>query len=70
MSDKKKKEQNITSLSRENRLFKPDKSFSSSAYIKSFQQYKKAYDRSIKDPEKFWGKLRKNFTGLRSGQKF
>ena len=57
MSDKKKKEQNITSLSRENRLFKPDKSFSSAAYIKSFQQYRKAYDRSIKDPEKFWGKV-------------
>lgn len=57
MSDKKKKEQNITSLSRENRMFKPDKTFSSGAYIKSFQQYKKAYERSIKDPEKFWGKV-------------
>ncbi len=57
MSEKKKKEQNITSLSRENRLFKPGKSFSSKAFIKSFQQYKRAYDKSIKDPEKFWAKI-------------
>ncbi|MBL8006457.1 MAG: acetate--CoA ligase [Ignavibacteria bacterium] len=57
MSEKPKKEKDITSLSRENRLFKPKKSFSSQAYIKSFQQYKKSYEKSIKDPEKFWGKI-------------
>ncbi|MCY7361392.1 MAG: acetyl-coenzyme A synthetase, partial [Ignavibacteria bacterium] len=57
MSDKKKKELDITSLSRENRIFKPMKSFSKDAYIKSFQQYKKSYEKSIKDPEKFWGKI-------------
>ncbi|MCB0728859.1 MAG: acetate--CoA ligase [Ignavibacteria bacterium] len=51
------KEKNITSLSRENRLFKPKKSFSNNAYIKSFQHYKKAYEKSIKDPQKFWGKV-------------
>ena len=50
-------EKNITSLSRENRLFKPKKSFSEKAYIKSFQQYKRAYEKSIKDPEKFWSKI-------------
>jgi len=52
-----KPEKNITSLSRENRIFKPKKSFSKNAYIKSFQQYKKAYEKSIKDPEKFWAKI-------------
>ncbi|MEP7146089.1 MAG: acetate--CoA ligase [bacterium] len=57
MSDKNKEEKNITSLSRENRIFKPKKSFSKEAYIKSFQQYKKAYEKSITDPEKFWAKI-------------
>jgi acetyl-CoA synthetase len=52
-----KKEQNITTLSRENRLFKPNKAFAKDAYIKSFQQYKKSYDKSIKEPEKFWAKI-------------
>mgnify|MGYP001166067803 FL=1 len=47
-------EKHITSLSRENRLFKPPKSFSEKAKIKSFQEYKKLYDKSIKSPEKFW----------------
>ncbi len=57
MADKTKQEKNITSLSRENRIFKPKKSFSKKAYIKSFQQYKKSYEKSIKDPEKFWAKI-------------
>lgn len=49
-------EQNITSLSTEKRLFKPKKSFSEQAHISSFDQYKKMYSQSIKNPEKFWGK--------------
>lgn len=49
-------EQNITSLSTEKRLFKPKKSFSEQAHISSFEQYKKMYSQSIKNPEKFWGK--------------
>ncbi len=57
MADRNKEEKNITSLSRENRLFKPKKSFSKNAYIKSFPQYKKAYEKSIKEPEKFWAKI-------------
>ena len=52
-----KEEKNITSLSRENRIFKPKKSSSKNAYIKTFQQYKKSYKKSIKDPEKFWAKI-------------
>ncbi|MBS1516175.1 MAG: acetate--CoA ligase [Bacteroidetes bacterium] len=49
-------EQNITSLSNEKRLFKPKKSFAEKAHIKSFEQYKKMYAQSIKNPEKFWAK--------------
>ncbi|MEO6696114.1 MAG: acetate--CoA ligase [Ignavibacteria bacterium] len=52
-----KEEKNITSLSRENRIFKPKKSFAKHSYIKSFRQYKKSYEKSIKDPEKFWAKI-------------
>ncbi len=49
-------EQNITSLSTEKRMFKPKKSFSEQAHIKSFEQYEKMYKQSIKNPEKFWDK--------------
>jgi acetyl-CoA synthetase len=45
---------NIESHLVENRLFKPPKSFSKNAYIKSFQEYEELYRRSIKNPEKFW----------------
>ncbi|HEX2787791.1 MAG TPA: acetate--CoA ligase [Ignavibacteria bacterium] len=50
-------EENFTSLSREKRLFKPNKAFTKNAYIKSFADYKKKYAESIKSPEKFWGKV-------------
>ena len=52
-----KEEKDITTLSRESRVFKPKKTFSKNSYIKSFQQYRKAYEKSIKDPEKFWAKI-------------
>jgi acetyl-CoA synthetase len=50
-------EENFTSLSREKRLFKPNKAFAKNAYIKSFADYKKKYAESIKSPEKFWAKV-------------
>lgn len=50
-------EENFTSLSREKRLFKPNKAFAKNAYIKSFAEYKKLYNESIKNPEKFWAKI-------------
>lgn len=50
-------EENFTSLSREKRLFKPNKAFVKNAYIKSFADYKKKYAESIKSPEKFWAKV-------------
>ncbi|HEX4342265.1 MAG TPA: acetate--CoA ligase, partial [Verrucomicrobiae bacterium] len=52
--------ENITSLQHENRVFKPSKEFSKRAHIKSFAQYKKIYNESIKSPEKFWAKQAKN----------
>ncbi|MCX6894508.1 MAG: acetate--CoA ligase [Verrucomicrobia bacterium] len=51
---------NFTSLQIENRVFKPAKDFSARAHIKSFAQYKKLYNESIKSPDKFWAREAKN----------
>ncbi|MDG1891671.1 MAG: acetate--CoA ligase [Verrucomicrobiota bacterium] len=45
---------NIESMLREDRIFKPSKEFSKQAHIGSMAQYKKLYKRSIDDPEGFW----------------
>ncbi|HTI98246.1 MAG TPA: acetate--CoA ligase [Dongiaceae bacterium] len=47
---------NITSVLQEDRVFKPSKVFSARAHIKSFAQYKKLYNESIRTPEKFWAR--------------
>jgi len=44
----------ITSILKENRIFKPSKSFSQKAHIKSMKDYEKLYKESIKNPEAFW----------------
>jgi len=49
----------ISSMQEETRIFPPTKEFSSKARIKSFDEYKKLYEESIKDPEKFWEKIAK-----------
>lgn len=43
------------------RMFEPPKDFSAKAHIKSFDEYKRMYDRSIKDPEGFWGEVAQQF---------
>ncbi len=47
-------ENTIESLLDEKRIFYPSSEFSKNAYVKSFEDYKKKYDRSINDPESFW----------------
>jgi acetyl-CoA synthetase len=47
----------ITSMMGEKRVFNPPKEFSERAYIKSMAEYKELYQRSIKDPEGFWGEM-------------
>ncbi|MGD9116402.1 MAG: acetate--CoA ligase [Dehalococcoidia bacterium] len=47
----------ITSMMEEKRLFKPPQQLSKDAYIKSQEEYKKIYQKSISDPEGFWGEL-------------
>ena len=50
-------EKGIVSLMGEKRVFPPPKKLSKKAYIKSLDQYKEIYQRSIDDPEGFWGEL-------------
>jgi acetyl-CoA synthetase len=47
----------ITSMMEEKRVFPPSKELSQNAYIKSFDEYKKIYKKSIDDPQKFWGEM-------------
>ncbi len=46
----------IESLLEEKRIFYPSAEFSKKAHIKSFDEYKKLYEESIKDPAAFWEK--------------
>ena len=43
------------------RMFNPPASFANKAHIKSMDEYKKMYERSIKDPEGFWGEIANGF---------
>jgi acetyl-CoA synthetase len=50
---------NITSVLQEDRVFPPPKSFAKAAWIKSMAEYKKLYNESIRQPEKFWARQAK-----------
>ena len=50
----KKEEKAITSMMAEDRVFYPPAELSEKAYIKSLDEYKEIYRRSIDDPEGFW----------------
>jgi acetyl-CoA synthetase len=47
-------EKTIESLLQEKRVFYPPKELSEKAYIKSMEEYREIYKRSIEDPEGFW----------------
>ncbi|MBE9514426.1 MAG: AMP-binding protein, partial [Chloroflexi bacterium] len=47
----------ITSMMDEKRVFHPPKALSEKAYIKNLDEYRKIYQRSLADPEGFWGEL-------------
>jgi hypothetical protein len=42
-------------------MFPPPAAFSERAWIKSLDQYNKMYERSIKDPDGFWGEIASEF---------
>jgi acetyl-CoA synthetase len=45
----------IESILRETRVFAPPEAFQRQAHIQSMDEYRTLYDRSIEDPEGFWG---------------
>jgi len=47
----------ITSMMAENRVFAPTEEIKEKAYIKSLEEYKQIYQRSIDDPEGFWAEM-------------
>ena len=47
----------ITSMMAENRVFAPSEEIRQKAHIKSLEEYKQIYQRSIDDPEGFWAEL-------------
>ena len=56
----------------EERLFEPPAGFSASVggpHITSMEQYKEMYDRSIEDPEGFWGEIAEEFHWFRKWSK-
>jgi len=50
-------EKTIVSVMEEKRVFNPPEDISSKAHIRSVGEYKQIYQRSIDDPEGFWGEL-------------
>ena len=52
-------EKTIQSMSQEHRKIEPPKSFSEKAYVKSEEEYREIYKKSIADPEAFWAEKAK-----------
>src|SRR5574337_628008 len=50
----------IESVMVEKRTFKPPLDFQNKAIIKSFDEYKEIYNRSVRDPEGFWAGIAEN----------
>jgi acetyl-CoA synthetase len=55
----------IDSVLKENRVFKPSEEFSSSAHVKSLEDYERLYSEAESDPERFWGDIAKELHWFR-----
>ncbi|MFQ6089036.1 MAG: acetate--CoA ligase [Candidatus Methanofastidiosia archaeon] len=62
-------EKTIESMLEEKRKFPPHREFSEKAHIKSLEEYKKIYERSINDPEGFWAEQAENLFWFRKWDK-
>ena len=47
----------ISSILKEERVFKPGTTFSRNAHVPSFARYKSLYNASIRNPERFWARI-------------
>lgn len=54
-------EARIDQLLEESRRFEPPKDFQSQAHVRSLEDYQKVWQRSIDEPEAFWGEKAKEF---------
>jgi len=59
----------ITSMMEEKRVFEPPEHLSKNAYIKSLEQYREIYNKSIDDPEGFWGEMAEQLAWYRKWDK-
>src|SRR3989304_6120910 len=57
-----RKSKNIETILTEKRIFKPAKEFQQRAHISSMKEYLSMYEKSIKDPEEFWGLIASELT--------
>jgi len=60
-------DQAITSMMEETRVFPPPKEFSKNAAVKSMAEYQSLYNDSIKNPDKFWGKMAEQLEWYKKG---
>ena len=59
----------IVSLMTETRTFPPPASIKANAYVNSEEQYKKMWEQSINDPDKFWLEQAKSLTWFKKPTK-
>ncbi len=64
-----KRKRNINSVMHEKKVFAPPKEFRKKAYIKSMDEYKKIYNKSIKNPEMFWAECAKQLHWFKKWKK-
>jgi hypothetical protein len=61
MGDQTTKEDTMSQDKAKDDIYAPPEEFTRQAYIKSFEEYKKLYEESVEDPEKFWGRMAEEF---------
>ncbi len=59
----------ITSMMEENRVFQPGEETSKNAYIRSLDEYKEIYRKSVEDPETFWTEIAEQLDWYRKWDK-
>ncbi len=59
----------ITSIMQEKRVFNPPEELSKKAYIKNLDEYRRIYDRAVKDPTGFWNEMARELTWFRKWDK-
>ncbi len=63
-------DQAIDSMMEENRVFAPPEEFSRNAAVKNMAEYKALYDESLKNPDKFWGRMAEQLEWYKKWDKY